>query len=105
SLSNDVFVCASGARVWRAPQIHEKASLVHHEGEGIFEGLPSPFEAMRYHSWVADPASIPLSLRVTAQCKDGTIMSVRHRELPMFGVQFHPESIGTPNGSALLASF
>lgn len=94
-----------GARVVRGAPVHGKASLVEHEGDGLLAGLPRPFFAMRYHSLVVDPGSIPPSLVVTARCKDGTIMAVRHERHPVHGVQFHPESIGTPHGRDLLASF
>lgn len=105
-LGHQLVVCAFGGRVVFAPEVmHGKTSLVHHEGDGILRELPRPFEAMRYHSIVADPEHIPTSLRVTSWCKDGTIMSVRHVEKPVYGVQFHPESIGTSSGPALLASF
>jgi anthranilate synthase component 2 len=85
--------------------MHGKTSLIEHEGAGILRELPRPFEAMRYHSLTADPVSLPASLAVTAWCKDGTIMSVRHRQRPIFGVQFHPESIGTASGPALCRAF
>jgi len=105
-LGHQLIVHAHGGRVIRAPEVmHGKASLVHHEGDGILASLPRPFEAMRYHSLVADPASVPSCLAVTAWCKDGTVMGVRHRQHPIFGVQFHPESIGTPSGRALVAAF
>jgi anthranilate synthase component II len=105
-LGHQLIVHAHGGRVVRAPEVmHGKTSLVHHEGDGILADLPRPFEAMRYHSLVADPASIPSALAVTAWCKDGTIMAVRHRSHPVFGVQFHPESIGTASGRALVAAF
>lgn len=105
-LGHQLIVHAHGGRVIRAAEvIHGKTSLVHHEGDGILADLPSPFEAMRYHSLVADPGSIPSCLAVTAWCKDGTVMAVRHRQHPVFGVQFHPESIGTACGRALVAAF
>lgn len=105
-LGHQLIVHAAGGRVIRANEVmHGKTSLVHHEGDGILAGLPRPFEAMRYHSLVADPSAIPASLAVTAWCKDGTVMAVHHRSLPLFGVQFHPESIGTASGRALVAAF
>lgn len=105
-LGHQVIVHAHGGRVVGAPEVmHGKTSLIHHEGDGLFASLPRPFEAMRYHSLVADPLAIPATLAVTAWCKDGTVMAVRHRKHPIFGVQFHPESIGTSSGSALVAAF
>lgn len=105
-LGHQAIVTAFGGRVVRAREVmHGKTSLVHHDGDGLFAGLPSPFEAMRYHSLVCDPASIPSALVVTASCKDGTVMAVRHRRHPVFGVQFHPESIGTPCGRTLVEAF
>ena len=71
----------------------------------MFEGIPTEFPAMRYHSLVADPGAVPACLRVTARCKDGTVMAVRHTRFPVLGVQFHPESIGTPSGPRLVANF
>jgi anthranilate synthase/aminodeoxychorismate synthase-like glutamine amidotransferase len=95
-----------GGEVVRAGQVmHGKTSLVHHEGGGVLAGLPQPFEATRYHSLVVDPASVPDVLEVTATTDDGTIMALRHRELPVEGVQFHPESILTSSGHQLMANF
>jgi anthranilate synthase/aminodeoxychorismate synthase-like glutamine amidotransferase len=95
-----------GGSVVRAPELmHGKTSLVHHGGAGILAGLPDPFEATRYHSLVVDPASIPTVLEVTARTADGVVMGLRHRELPIEGVQFHPESILTPVGHHLLGNF
>jgi para-aminobenzoate synthetase component II len=85
--------------------MHGKTSPVHHDGGGVFSGLPQPFEATRYHSLVIDPASVPAELEVTARTDDGVIMGVRHRRLPIEGVQFHPESILTASGHAMLANF
>ena len=105
-LGHQLIIHAHGGHVIRAPQVmHGKTSLVHHEGDGILAELPRPFEAMRYHSLVADPTAIPACLALTAWCKDGTVMAVRHRHYPVFGVQFHPESIGTTSGRALVAAF
>ena len=105
-LGHQLIVDAYGGRIIRAAEVmHGKTSSVHHEGDGILAGLPRPFEAMRYHSLVADPAAIPACLETTAWCKDGTVMGVRHRQHPVFGVQFHPESIGTVCGRALVAAF
>ncbi len=99
-----------GGAIVRAPElVHGKTSLIHHDGAGVFEGLPQPFDATRYHSLVVDPASMPPELEVTATCTavDGTelIMGLRHRSLPIEGVQFHPESILTSAGMDLLANF
>ncbi len=95
-----------GARIVRAPDLmHGKTSNVRHHGKGVFENLPSPLLANRYHSLVIDPASMPVWLEVTATTDDGTIMGVRHRELPVEGVQFHPESILTVAGHDLLRNF
>ena len=95
-----------GARVVRAAEVvHGKTSLVHHRGQGVLAGLPQPFEATRYHSLVIDPASVPPVLEVTATTDDGTVMAVRHRELAVEGVQFHPESILTTSGKQLMANF
>ncbi len=95
-----------GGEVVRAPQImHGKTSLVRHRGVGVMAGLPDPFEATRYHSLVVEPSSLPDVLEVTAETDDGVIMGLRHRTLPIEGVQFHPESILTGEGKALLANF
>jgi len=95
-----------GGRIVRAPSLfHGKVSEVHHDGRGVFAGLPNPFTATRYHSLVVDPDSVPGSLEVTARTSDGIIMGLRHRELPIEGVQFHPESALTPDGKALLSNF
>jgi anthranilate synthase component II len=93
-------------RVVRAPSLmHGKTSPVFHRGRGLFEGLPSPFTATRYHSLIVERETLPACLEVTAQTQDGIIMGVRHRELPLHGVQFHPESIATEHGHAMLANF
>ena len=95
-----------GGEVVRAPVVmHGKTSLVHHDGSGVLAGLPDPFEATRYHSLVVDAASVPGVLEVTATTDDGTVMALRHRELPVEGVQFHPESILTSCGHQLMANF
>ncbi len=95
-----------GGRVVRAPQVmHGKTSPVHHAGAGVFAGLPEPFEATRYHSLVVEPASVPDVLEVTAWTDDGTVMGLRHRTLPVEGVQFHPESILTASGHDLLRTW
>lgn len=87
---------AFGARIVRAKRLmHGKTSEISHDGQGVFQGLPNPFEAMRYHSLVIEEESLPGELLVTARDEEGEIMGVRHREFPVEGVQFHPESIGT----------
>jgi len=95
-----------GAAIVRAPELmHGKTSPIEHEGHGVFAGLPSPLTATRYHSLVIDPATVPEQLEVTARSVDGIIMGVRHRELDVEGVQFHPESILTGCGHDLLRNF
>ena len=95
-----------GGTVVRAPQVmHGKTSLIRHDGSGVFTGLPDPLEATRYHSLVVDRASVPDCLEVTAETDDGIVMGLRHRELPVEGVQFHPESILTAGGHDLLRHF
>ena len=97
---------AYGAEVGHAARIlHGKTSLVRHDGRTIFEGLPNPMTAGRYHSLAIDPASVPPDLEVSATSDDGEIMGVRHRRDPIEGVQFHPESILTPDGRGLLRNF
>ncbi|HEY5251695.1 MAG TPA: aminodeoxychorismate/anthranilate synthase component II [Acidimicrobiales bacterium] len=97
---------AFGAEVVRAPELmHGKTSAISHTGTGIFTGLPNPFEATRYHSLILDRASIPDILEITAETADGVVMGLRHRELAIEGVQFHPESILTPRGPQLLGNF
>jgi anthranilate synthase component 2 len=85
--------------------MHGKVSLIRHQGTGIFEKLPTPFKATRYHSLTVDRSSLPNSLTITAESDDGVIMGVAHREHPVHGVQFHPESIATEHGHALLRNF
>ncbi|MCG9477538.1 MAG: aminodeoxychorismate/anthranilate synthase component II [Actinomycetia bacterium] len=95
-----------GGDVVRAPQLmHGKTSLISHEGKGVFAGLPDPFEATRYHSLVVDRDSVPECLEITAQTQDGLVMGLRHRELDVEGVQFHPESILTAGGYQLVGNF
>jgi len=97
---------AYGGRVVRAQRVmHGKLSPITHDGRGVFTGLPSPFAATRYHSLALERASLPAELEVTATADDGEIMGVRHRSLPVEGVQFHPEAILTDHGHALLANF
>lgn len=97
---------AFGGAVVRAPEIvHGKLGTIAHTGTGVFAGLPSPFHATRYHSLIVDRASLPDTLEVTAELADGTIMGLAHRALPIHGVQFHPESIASEHGHALLRNF
>jgi len=97
---------AFGGKVVRAKDIvHGKMGQMQHEGKGLFAGLPSPFAATRYHSLVVERASLPDCLEITAALTDGTIMGLQHRELPLHGVQFHPESIRSEHGHALLQNF
>ena len=97
---------AFGGTVVRAPQVmHGKTSAMTHDGTGIFAGLPSPFEATRYHSLIVREDDLPGCFAVNARSPDGIIMGMRHKELPLHGVQFHPESIATEHGHAMLANF
>lgn len=97
---------AFGGKVVRASEIvHGKMGQMHHDGTGVFKGLPSPFAATRYHSLVVERESLPDALRITAELDDGTIMGLQHRTLPLHGVQFHPESIRSEHGHALLQNF
>ena len=97
---------AFGGRVVRAASVmHGKLSAVHHEGRGVLAGLPSPFSATRYHSLIVERESLPDCLEVTAETEDGIIMALAHRDLPIHGVQFHPESIASRHGHDLLRNF
>jgi anthranilate synthase component 2 len=97
---------AYGGKIIRAKQLmHGKTSMIHHAGKGVFAGLPNPFEATRYHSLVIERGGLPEVLEITAWTDDGEIMGVRHKTLPVEGVQFHPESILTQHGHELLANF
>ncbi len=97
---------AFGGKVVRAGDIvHGKMGQMHHTGQGMFAGLPSPFAATRYHSLVVERATLPDCLEITAELEDGTIMGLQHRELPMHGVQFHPESIRSEHGHQMLQNF
>jgi anthranilate synthase component 2 len=105
-LGHQAIGAAFGGRIIRAPKLmHGKTSLIHHRGAGVFAGLPNPLVATRYHSLIVDRSSLPPVLEVTAETDDGIIMGLRHRELDVEGVQFHPESILTPAGRDLLANF
>ena len=105
-LGHQCIGAAWGGNVIRAPEVmHGKTSRTHHEGAGVFAGLPSPFEATRYHSLLVERSSLPEEFEVTASTEDGLVMGLRHRDLDVEGVQFHPESILTASGHDLLANF
>ncbi len=105
-LGHQAIAQAFGASIVQAPTLmHGKTSRIEHDGKNLYAGLPSPFEATRYHSLVVDPPTLPDSLVVDARTDDGVIMGLRHRSSPMWGVQFHPESILTHAGKPLLANF
>ena len=95
-----------GGVIVRAPElVHGKTSMIHHDGKGVFAGLDNPFEATRYHSLIVDEATVPDELEITARTPNGLIMGLRHRELAVESVQFHPESVLTTSGMALLGNF
>jgi anthranilate synthase/aminodeoxychorismate synthase-like glutamine amidotransferase len=105
-LGHQAIGAAFGAEIVHAPKLmHGKTSQIQHDGKGLFRDLPNPFIATRYHSLIIDPATLPPAFEVTARSEDGVIMGVRHRELPIEGVQFHPESILTVVGTDLLRNF
>ena len=105
-LGHQCIGAALGARIARAPTLlHGKTSPVRHDGAGIFRGVPSPTVATRYHSLAIEEATLPSELVVSARSDDGVIMGVRHRRLPLEGVQFHPESILTPDGEQMMRNF
>lgn len=104
-LGHQAIGAAFGAEVVRVPPCHGKALEVRHLGRGIFRGLPDPLQACRYHSLGIDPGSLPPELEVDSWSAEGVVMSVRHRDHPTWGVQFHPESFRTPDGAAMLANF
>ena len=105
-LGHQSFAAAFGGRVVRAPTlVHGEASQVFHDGAGLLVNLPSPFMAARYHSLCVDESSLPSEIEVTGRTEDGVVMAMRHRGLPIEGVQFHPESVLTPDGPHLLANF
>jgi len=105
-LGHQAIVTAFGGRIESATElVHGKTSPVRHDGRGVFEGLGNPFDAARYHSLAAEQATLPDVLEACAFAPDGTILGVRHRTLPLHGVQFHPESILTPEGLRLLGNF
>jgi len=104
-LGHQAIGVVAGARVERATPVHGKASLVHHDGTGIFADVPNPFEAGRYHSLVVTREGFPDELELTAWSDDDLVMAARHRTLPRIGVQFHPESILTPDGPTIVRNF
>jgi anthranilate synthase/aminodeoxychorismate synthase-like glutamine amidotransferase len=104
-LGHQAIAEALGARIVRASEpVHGRTSQVFHNGSGVLAGLPSPLVAARYHSLVVDEPSLPPVLEVTARTADGTVMALQHRELPIVGLQFHPESVLTEHGYAILAA-
>ena len=105
-LGHQALAAAFGGSVAGAGNLmHGKASAVYHDGRGLYEGLPNPFSAGRYHSLAVQEETLPGELRISAYTSDGEIMGIRHRDLPLEGVQFHPESILTPEGDRLLRNF
>jgi anthranilate synthase component 2 len=105
-LGHQALAAAHGARIERAPEpVHGKTSLIHHTGEGLFAEIPNPFEATRYHSLIVDRTSVSDEFELTAWTDDGTIMGLKHRSRPHFGLQFHPESYLSPDGMRMLANF
>lgn len=95
-----------GGKITYAPTLmHGKTSMIHHDGSALFEGIESPFEATRYHSLTVDPGSLPRQFKRTAWTDDKVLMAIQHRKYPLYGVQFHPESILTPAGKLLLGNF
>jgi anthranilate synthase component 2 len=105
-LGHQALGAAFGGTIDRAPEpVHGKTSAIRHDGTGLFEGVPDPFEAGRYHSLVIRGDGVPPDLEVIATTDDGLVMAVRHRTLPRFGVQFHPESILTPDGPRIVENF
>lgn len=105
-LGLQAIVCAFGGQVISAPElVHGKAALIFHQRKTLYQGLSLPFSAGRYHSLLAERSSLPLSLQIESETADGLVMGIRHRQLPIFGVQFHPESILTPEGTQLIQNF
>ena len=105
-LGHQCIAAAYGAKIHQAKEIrHGKTSLINHNGKSVFKGLPEPFEAVRYHSLAVDESTLPNEIQVTARTEDGTIMGISHEDLPLAGVQFHPESIMTSEGKNLLSNF
>lgn len=104
-LGHQALGLAAGTAVVRNDPVHGHASPVLHDGRGIFAGVPNPFAAARYHSLVLPASDLPAELEVTARTEDGTVMALQHRDLPRFGLQFHPESILTPEGPRIVRNF
>lgn len=105
-LGHQAIAQAFGAEIRRAARVmHGKCSSIEHDGSGLFRGLPSPIRATRYHSLIAEPTTIPPELVVNARTADGVVMGIRHQHLPIHGVQFHPESIASEHGHAMLRNF
>lgn len=105
-LGHQIIAEAFGAKITRAPRpVHGQASIIEHNGSGVFAGLPNPLAAGRYHSLVVEESSMPAELEVTARTPDGIVMAILHRTLPIIGLQFHPESILTDCGYEILAGF
>ena len=105
-LGHQCLGAAFGAAIVRAPSlVHGEASEIIHDGQGLLEGLPSPFPAARYHSLTVDESTLPEAIEVTGRTAEGVVMAMRHRTLPLEGVQFHPESVLTPEGPRILANF
>ena len=105
-LGHQALALVLGGRVIRAPRLlHGKASPIYHDGRALYAGLPNPFPAGRYHSLCVDDTALPAELSISAFTSQGEVMGVRHARLPVEGVQFHPESVLTPDGERLLANF
>ncbi|WP_328580876.1 anthranilate synthase component II [Streptomyces sp. NBC_00370] len=104
-LGHQCIAAAFGGSVVRGEPVHGKTSQVHHDGSGVLAGLPNPFTATRYHSLVVPEDSLPDELRAVARTADGTLMALSHRDQPTYGVQFHPESVLSPEGKQLIANF
>lgn len=104
-LGHQAIAQAFGGKIIRVPPMHGKTSDIHHQGTSVFKDLPTPFTATRYHSLSAEPATFPDCLQVTAKTDDGVIMGLQHKTKPIHGVQFHPESIATNHGHAMLQNF
>ena len=105
-LGHQAIGAAFGGKIIRAPKLfHGKTSQIRHDGSGVFRGLPNPFTATRYHSLIVERKSLPKELQVTAETDDNIIMGMQHREYPLMGVQFHPESVLTESGKQLLKNF
>jgi anthranilate synthase/aminodeoxychorismate synthase-like glutamine amidotransferase len=105
-LGHQAIAMAMGAKIIRAPKVmHGKLSEVFHRGQDLYEGIASPFRVTRYHSLIVERGSLPSGLEISAETKAGIVMGLRHKKFPIYGVQFHPESILTENGKTLLANF